>query len=62
MKRRTGFLLAGPATVGGAVAGAGLLHNRRPGRGERLHVTVFGEPGYRGLSMRLTWIRPPSGF
>ncbi|MEU9462740.1 hypothetical protein [Streptomyces sp. NPDC048312] len=55
MKRKTGFLLAGLATVGGAVAGAGLLHSRRPGRRERLHVTVFSEPGYRGRNMRLTW-------
>ncbi|MER5367879.1 hypothetical protein [Streptomyces sp. NPDC002722] len=55
MKRRTGFLLAGLAAVGGAVAGAGLLHNRRPGRGEWLHVTVFSEPGYQGRNKRLIW-------
>ncbi|MCX4846458.1 hypothetical protein [Streptomyces sp. NBC_00893] len=55
MKRKTRFLLAGLATVGGAVAGAGLLHNRRPGRGEWLHVTVFSEPGYQGRSKRLIW-------
>ncbi|MCL7377952.1 hypothetical protein [Streptomyces sp. 35G-GA-8] len=55
MKRKTGFLLAGLASVGGAVAGAGLLHNRRPDRGERLHVTVFGEPGYLGRNQTLTW-------
>ncbi|MEU9318846.1 hypothetical protein [Streptomyces sp. NPDC048295] len=55
MKRKTRFLLAGLATVGGAVAGAGLLHNRRPGRREHLHITVFSEPGYRGRNKRLTW-------
>lgn len=55
MKRKTGFLLAGLATVGGAVAGAGLLNNRRPGRGEWLHVTVFSEPGYQGRNKRLIW-------
>ncbi|WP_189548096.1 hypothetical protein [Streptomyces gelaticus] len=55
MKRKTRFLLAGLATVGGAVAGAGLLHNRRPGRREWLHVTVFSEPGYQGRIKRLIW-------
>ncbi|MEL5958665.1 hypothetical protein AADR41_28555 [Streptomyces sp. CLV115] len=55
MKRKTGFLLAGLATVGGAVAGAGLLRNRRSGRREWLHVTVFSEPGYQGRSRRLIW-------
>ncbi|MFF3563562.1 hypothetical protein ACFYXS_26270 [Streptomyces sp. NPDC002574] len=55
MKRKTGILLAGLATLGGAVAGAGLLHNRRADRREHLHVTVFSEPGYRGRNQRLTW-------
>src|SRR5882757_9126059 len=55
MNRKTGFLLAGLASVGGAVAGAGLLHNRRPDRRERLHVTVFSEPGYMGRNERVTW-------
>ena len=55
MKRRTRVLLAGLASAGGAVAGAGLLHNRRPDRRERLHVTVFSEPGYRGRNQTLTW-------
>lgn len=50
MKRKTGFLLAGLAAVGGAVAGAGLLHNRRPGRREWLHVTVFSEPDTRAAT------------
>ena len=54
MKRRTRVLLAGLASVG-AVAGAGLLHNRRPDRRERLHVTVFSEPGYMGRNETLTW-------
>ncbi|WP_369244306.1 hypothetical protein [Streptomyces sp. R41] len=55
MKRKTRIFLAGLASVGGAVAGAGLLHNRRPDRRERLHVTVFTEPGYAGRNERLTW-------
>ncbi|GHB89292.1 hypothetical protein [Streptomyces spinoverrucosus] len=55
MKRKTRILLAGLASVGGAVACAGLLHNRRPDRRERLHVTVFSEPGYMGRNERLTW-------
>ncbi|MFD7287744.1 hypothetical protein [Streptomyces sp. NPDC059863] len=55
MKRKTRFLLAGLASVGGAVAGAGLLHNRRPDRRERLYVTVFNEPGYLGRNQTLTW-------
>ncbi|MDX2815827.1 hypothetical protein ABZ312_41505 [Streptomyces sp. NPDC006207] len=55
MKRRTGIFLAGLACVGGAVAGAGLLHNRRPDRRERLHVTIFSEPGYMGRNQTLTW-------
>ncbi|TLS45387.1 hypothetical protein FE633_15070 [Streptomyces montanus] len=55
MNRKTRILLAGLASVGGAVAGAGLLHNRRPDRRERLHVTVFSEPGYMGRNERLTW-------
>ncbi|AEM87446.1 hypothetical protein [Streptomyces violaceusniger] len=55
MKRKTGILLAGLASVGGAVVGAGLLHNRRPDRRERLHVTVYSEPGYMGRNQRLTW-------
>ncbi|MEU0522380.1 hypothetical protein [Streptomyces niveus] len=54
MKRKTGILLAGLASVG-AVAGAGVLHNRRPDRREWLHVTVFSEPGYRGRNETLTW-------
>ncbi|MFI0773468.1 hypothetical protein [Streptomyces sp. NPDC021212] len=54
MKRKTRILLAGLASVGG-VAAAGMLHNRRPDRRERLHVTVFSEPGYRGRNKRLTW-------
>ncbi|CDR17831.1 hypothetical protein [Streptomyces iranensis] len=55
MKRKTRILLAGLASVGGAVAVAGLLHNRRPDRRERLHATVFSEPGYMGRNKRLTW-------
>jgi hypothetical protein len=55
MKRKTRILLAGLASVGGAVAGAGMLHNRRPDRRERLYVTVFCEPGYMGRNERLTW-------
>lgn len=55
MKRKTRILLTGLASVGGVVAGAGLLHNRRPDRRERLHVTVFSEPGYLGRNERLTW-------
>jgi hypothetical protein len=55
MKRKTRILLAGLASVGGAVAGAGLLYNRRPDRRECLHVTVFSEPGYMGRNERLTW-------
>jgi hypothetical protein len=55
MKRKTRILLTGLASVGGAVAGAGLLHNRRPDRRERLHVTVFSEPGYMGRNESLTW-------
>ncbi|MFJ8630878.1 hypothetical protein [Streptomyces sp. NPDC093568] len=55
MSRRTKALLAGLASVGGAVAGAGMLHNRRPDRREHLHVTVFSEPGYRGRNETLTW-------
>ncbi|MFD7438432.1 hypothetical protein [Streptomyces sp. NPDC059861] len=55
MKRKTRILLAGLASVGGAVAGAGFLHNRRPDRRERVHVTLFDEPGYRGRNKTLTW-------
>ncbi|MER5941662.1 hypothetical protein ABT121_30600 [Streptomyces sp. NPDC001928] len=55
MNRKTRILLAGLASVGGAAAGAGLLHNRRPDRREHLHVTVFSEPGYMGRNERLTW-------
>lgn len=55
MKRRTRILLAGLASAAGAVAGAGLLHNRRPDRRERLHVTVFSEPDYTGRNETLTW-------
>ncbi|WP_432043848.1 hypothetical protein [Streptomyces cadmiisoli] len=55
MKRKTRILLAGLASVGSAVAGAGLLHNRRPDRRERLHITVFSEPGYLGRNETLTW-------
>ncbi|MFG2359036.1 hypothetical protein [Streptomyces sp. NPDC048521] len=55
MNRKTRILLAGLASVGGAVAGAGLLYNRRPDRREWLHVTVFSEPGYMGRNERLTW-------
>ncbi|GAA2338429.1 hypothetical protein [Streptomyces violaceusniger] len=54
MKRKTRILLTGLASVG-VVAGAGLLHNRRPDRREHLHVTVFSEPGYMGRNQRLTW-------
>ncbi|MFF4080012.1 hypothetical protein ACFYZN_11450 [Streptomyces sp. NPDC001777] len=55
-KRRTGrILLAGLAAAGAAATGAGLLHNRRPDRREHLHVTLFGEPGYRGRNRTLTW-------
>ena len=55
MNRKTRIVLAGLATVSGAVVGAGLLHNRRPDRRERLHVTVFSEPGYMGRNQTLTW-------
>ncbi|AWW41719.1 hypothetical protein [Streptomyces cadmiisoli] len=55
MKRKTRILLAGLASVGSAVAGAGLLHNRRPDRRERLHITVFSEPGYLGRNETLAW-------
>ncbi|MGV9852147.1 hypothetical protein ACWDWU_25740 [Streptomyces sp. NPDC003442] len=55
MKRKTRILLAGLASVGGVVAGAGLLHNRRPDRREHLHVTIFSEPGYMGRNKTLTW-------
>ncbi|MFF7654853.1 hypothetical protein ACFZCY_34305 [Streptomyces sp. NPDC007983] len=54
MKRKTRILLAGLASVGGVV-GAGLLHNRRPDRRERLHVTLFSEPGFMGRNKTLTW-------
>lgn len=54
MKRKTGFLLAGLASVG-AAAGAGIVHNRRPDRRECLHITVFEEPGFRGRNETLTW-------
>ncbi|MFI1093809.1 hypothetical protein [Streptomyces sp. NPDC020917] len=54
MKRRKTLLLAGLASVGGAV-GAGLAHNRRRERRERLYVTVFCEPGYLGRNKRLAW-------
>ncbi|WP_445518015.1 hypothetical protein [Streptomyces sp. NEAU-174] len=54
MKRKTRILLAGLASVG-AVAAAGMAHNRRPDRRELLHATVFSEPGYRGRNQRLTW-------
>lgn len=54
MKRRNTVLLAGLASVGGAV-GAGLAHHLRPERRERLYVTVFCEPGYLGRNKRLTW-------
>ncbi|MGA6157715.1 hypothetical protein ACPEIC_30670 [Stenotrophomonas sp. NPDC087984] len=55
MKRKTRILLAGLASVGGAAVGAGMLHNRRPDRRERLHVTVYSEPGYMGHNKTLTW-------
>ncbi|WP_405797575.1 hypothetical protein [Streptomyces sp. NBC_01506] len=55
MKRKTRILLAGVASVGGAVAGAGLLRNRRPRPRERLYVTVFAEPGYLGRNETLMW-------
>ncbi|WP_030990285.1 hypothetical protein [Streptomyces sp. NRRL WC-3744] len=55
MKRKTRVLLAGLASVGGAVVGAGLLHNRRPDRREHLYVTVYSEPGYMGRNETLTW-------
>ncbi|MFE5812932.1 hypothetical protein ACFQ6S_05840 [Streptomyces sp. NPDC056479] len=55
MNRKTRILLAGLASVGGVVAGAGLLHNRRPDRREHLHVTVFSEPDYMGRNESLTW-------
>lgn len=55
MKRKTRILLAGLASVGGAVVGAGMLHNRRPDRRERLYATVYSEPGYMGRYERLTW-------
>ncbi|OPF83823.1 hypothetical protein VT50_0203295 [Streptomyces antioxidans] len=55
MKRKTRILLAGLASVGGVVTGAGLLHNRRPDRREHLYVTLYGEPGYMGRNERLTW-------
>ncbi|TXL90029.1 hypothetical protein [Streptomyces sp. IB2014 016-6] len=54
MKRKTGIMLAGLASAG-VVAGAGMLHNRRPDRREWLHVTVFSEPGYLGRNRTLTW-------
>lgn len=54
MKRKTRILLAGLASVG-AVAAAGMAHNRRPDRRELLHATVFSEPGYRGRNQTLTW-------
>ncbi|MCG0285196.1 hypothetical protein [Streptomyces sp. PSAA01] len=55
MKRKTRILLAGLASVGGAVVGAGMVHNRRPDRREHLYVTVYSEPGYTGRYERLTW-------
>ncbi|MBO3679486.1 hypothetical protein [Streptomyces sp. NEAU-YJ-81] len=55
MKRKTRILLAGLASVGGAVVGAGMLHNRRPDRRERLYVTFYSEPGYMGRNEKLTW-------
>lgn len=55
MKRKTRILLAGLASVGGAVVGAGIVHNRRPDRREQLHVTLFSEPGYLGRNETLTW-------
>ncbi|MFC8075386.1 hypothetical protein ACFUN8_07570 [Streptomyces sp. NPDC057307] len=54
MKRRNRFLLAGLASAG-AVAGAGLLYNRRPHPTEWLYVTVFSEPGYLGRNETLSW-------
>ncbi|MEV0774865.1 hypothetical protein ACIBLA_07080 [Streptomyces sp. NPDC050433] len=55
MKRKTRILLTGLASVGGAVVGAGMLHNRRTDRPEHLYVTVFSEPGYLGRNKTLTW-------
>ncbi|ASQ94826.1 hypothetical protein [Streptomyces sp. 11-1-2] len=55
MKRKTRILLAGLASVGGAIVGAGMVHNRRPDRRERLHATVYSEPGYMGRNKTLTW-------
>jgi hypothetical protein len=54
MKRKSRILLAGLASVG-AVAGAGVLHNRRPDRRERLFATLYSEPGYTGRNETLTW-------
>jgi len=55
MKRTTRIVLAGLAAAGGAVTGAGMLHNRRPDRRERLFATVFAEPGFVGRNTVLTW-------
>lgn len=54
MKRSTGVVLAGLAAGGAAVA-AGVRHNRRPDRRERLYVTLFAEPGFVGRNQRLEW-------
>ncbi|WP_242185459.1 hypothetical protein [Saccharopolyspora soli] len=52
-------MLAGIASVGGAIAGAGLHQRYQLHREERLGVTLYSEPNYRGLRQTLMCAKSP---
>ncbi|MCE7008138.1 beta/gamma crystallin family protein [Kibdelosporangium philippinense] len=59
MKRRTKLAIAAVASVGAAIAGGQSYLRRQFERGERLGVTLYSEPNYRGKSQTLTLVRTP---
>ncbi len=55
MKRSSRVLMAGLASVGGAIAAAGFQQTHRLRQGERLGVTLYGKPHYRGAHETLAF-------
>jgi hypothetical protein len=59
VKRRTRIVIAGIASVGGAVAGAQLYLRHQAERMENFGVTLYSQPNYRGTRRTLPCLPSP---
>jgi hypothetical protein len=62
VKRRTRLVVAAIASVGGVIAGAARYQRNQLEREDRLGVTLYSEPHYRGMRQTLTCTRSPQSF